>query len=541
MNPDETRKFWSKILKGENKETAVTSTINSKNTRHKLHEVSKEIIESTLFENSGVHFFNNAGASPSPPEVYREIATHLALEARVGGYAAAQHVQDKLNQVYVDAARLINAEKASEIALVESATVGWTRIFYSMANHCIHNERMKTEIGQKRKKCSKTFYILVSEAEYAANIVAIVQFAREQNSRNNLIKWSVVAIPSENVVGQDSKINTTNCGCIDLNAFASILSGTWTITAGDVISDIENTTCTNNNGNDTECTIHPHILDPSAIAMVCITHIPTNSGIINPVEEIGKQILEFNINASMAKKDLSPILYIVDACQSVGQITINVQDMHAHALTATGRKYLRGPRGTGFLYVRQDICNRIMPSHIDHYGAPISPKCCDGESNAPTKSKIQFTYCKGARRFEFWESNISCRLGLGAAISYALDTVGIDKIESRIMCLSEDLRQCLRMIKEVKIHHDSLIRKSCGIVTFAINGIDSELVQVQLLLKNEQQFEVSVVPRSSTPIDSRITHVGDLVRVSLSYINTTHEIQSFCKRLECIIKKFKKR
>ena len=89
------------------------------------------------------------------------------------------------------------------------------------------------------------------------------------------------------------------------------------------------------------------LLDPSTIAMVCVTHIPTGSGIVNPVEEIGALIADFNEGRRQQLQRTSsspppPVHYIVDACQSVGQLPVDVQRIKCHATVATGRKFLRG-------------------------------------------------------------------------------------------------------------------------------------------------------------------------------------------------------
>ena len=467
--------------------------------------------------------FNNAGASTSPPEVTNTIIQHLQLEVEVGGYHAASLVN--IDKVYSSIARLIGIDDGSTdnksqittydprdgIALVESATVAWTRVFYSMLETKERELILQHQNNNAISNEKKELVILVSEAEYAANLVAAVKFARDHITYNT-IQWRVIAIPSTKCEGD---IPT---GVIDLEAFRSILKGSYSI-------------------GESRC------IDPSSIVMVCITHIPTNAGIINPVDEIGQMIHEYNsLNNDDTK--LPKIMYLVDGCQSIGQIQVNVKEMQCHALAATGRKYLRGPRGTGFLYVQKSIANVLEPSHIDHAAAPVvrmpTPSSQMHSLEEDNEFGLSHTYQPGARRFEFWESNISTRLGLGAAIDVALD-VGMENIEKKCASLGRKLRQqLLHTIQGVQVYHAE--ESTCGIVTFSIDDVDATIIKERMQngiedLEDSSNdiccFHLSVVPASSTPIDSTSTGLGDrrLLRASLSYFNTDDEIDMFCKAL----------
>jgi len=305
-------------------------------------------------------------------------------------------------------------------------------------------------------------------------------------------------------------------------------------------------------------------LDPSHIAMVCITHVPTNSGIVNPVERIGQLIADCNnSNTNGPQSDNAPrIFYLVDACQSVGQMDVNVKRMQCHALVATGRKYLRAPRGTGFLYVSERVVGALAPHHCDHYSTPIqhvpttattlvdpplhssSSSSIQEESSLPAQpieNMLEFAPRDGAKRFEFWESNIANKLGMGIAVQEAT-AMGLDVIakatQQNALYLYEGLSKLsvadltTNRGPTLHLHH----RPESGIVTFWVDGVESAVLK-EHLWSDPVKFEVSVVPATSTPIDSSTTKVPDLLRASVSYTTTSEEIDLFCVRLSEILKK----
>jgi selenocysteine lyase/cysteine desulfurase len=221
------------------------------------------------------------------------------------------------------------------------------------------------------------------------------------------------------------------------------------------------------------------------------------------------------------------LFYLVDACQSVGQRVVNVREIECDSLVGTGRKYLRGPRGTGFLYVK--LPDALEPFAVDHYSTTVQVPKLDISNQQPIEKVLEFSHRPGAKRFEFWESNIANKLGLGVAARLAIQT-GLDRIEKVTVQRALSLYQQLLREHRLHVHHGP---PESGIVTFWVEGMDSAALK-EALWQGHVQFEVSVVPATSTPLDSG---VPDLVRASVSYTTTVEEIELFCKRLASLIPK----
>lgn len=175
-----------------------------------------------------------------------------------------------------------------------------------------------------------------------------------------------------------------------------------------------------------------------------------------------------------------------------------------------------------------------MPSHIDHYGCPISkvpsPSLYQLGTQLHDTSVIDFAPREGAKRFEFWESSISSRLGLGEAVCVAMEK-GLTEISCDIEHLSTFLRNELEeRVPGVHIHHKDTT--TCGIVTFFCDNIDARAIQASMW---KEGFEISMVPATSTPLDSSTTNVPNLVRASISYTTTEKEILNFCRSLASLL------
>jgi len=234
--------------------------------------------------------------------------------------------------------------------------------------------------------------------------------------------------------------------------------------------------------------------------LIAVTHIPSTAGGMMPIVEIGK----------IARKH--GVLYLVDACQSAGQTPLDVNEIGCDMLAVTGRKYLRAPRGTGFLFVRKAVQDKLKPVFMDGH-------------TAQWVTEHDFKLRDDARRFEVYERNRALTLGLGKAVEYALN-IGVDRIWQRIKHLADLMRQSISRINGITVH--DMGDQQCGIVTFSVAGIDSTLVKTKLA---EKQINVSVGQAKSTLFYMNKNHLSSIVRASVHYYNTEGEIGLLCREL----------
>jgi selenocysteine lyase/cysteine desulfurase len=240
------------------------------------------------------------------------------------------------------------------------------------------------------------------------------------------------------------------------------------------------------------------------VRLISVTHVPTSGGLVNPAAEIGKVAREHGI------------LYLLDACQSVGQMPIDVEAIGCDLLSTTGRKYLRAPRGTGFLYVRNAIVDQLEPYTISGY-------------SAKWVSQDTYQISAGARRFENFESNKAAVVGLGVAIDYAMEW-GLDTIWRRVRTLAYELRSQLAALPGVLIHDRGIVQ--CGIVTFSVEDRDPDGIQ---RLLQEQQINVTVAERHSTLLDMSDRGLESMLRASVHYYNSEEEIERFVRVIDGLL------
>jgi selenocysteine lyase/cysteine desulfurase len=371
--------------------------------------------------------FNNAGSSLPPQVVLDATINYLQLEARIGGYEAAEQAQAQIEHTYDAVAALIGCSR-EEVALAESATRAWNLAFHAIP----------FAPGDR---------ILTAMAEYSSNYIAYLQLAKKTGV-------SVEVIPND------------EHGQLSIEALRQMLD--------------------------------------ERVKLIAITHIPTSGGLINPAAQVGKIAREHKI------------LYLLDACQSVGQLPIDVEAIGCDLLSATGRKYLRAPRGTGFLYVRNSVLDQLEPPMLDNLAA-----------NWVARDRYEMR--DDARRFESFEYNVANRLGLGAAIDYALQW-GVNTTWRRIRDLAYTLRTQLSPLPGVIVHDRGV--NQCGIVTFTVEG--KKPVDIKQALAS-QQINVTVTSLNSTRLDLEERNLESMVRASVHYYNSEAEIERFCQAINELI------
>lgn len=234
-------------------------------------------------------------------------------------------------------------------------------------------------------------------------------------------------------------------------------------------------------------------------AMVAMTHVATSGGLINPAAAVGELCAAHGA------------FYVLDACQSAGQVPLDVSTIKCDVLSGTGRKYLRGPRGTGFLYANDRAIELIEPPFLDLHAATWT-------------ADREYVIRDDAKRFENWETYYAGKLGLGAAVDYALD-LGVEATAERLIGLAATLRERLASLDGVTVQDkgDAATAQG-GIVTFTVDDVDSATVQQRL---SAASINTTVSPGTHARFD--ISHRGlpSLVRASVHYYNTESEIDRF--------------
>jgi selenocysteine lyase/cysteine desulfurase len=238
--------------------------------------------------------------------------------------------------------------------------------------------------------------------------------------------------------------------------------------------------------------------------LIAVTHVPATAGNVLPAAAIGE----------VARKH--HITYLLDACQSAGQMPIDVQAIGCDLLAVTGRKYLRGPRGCGFLYVRRQMLPKLKLLFFD--GRTVS-----------SVNEHGFVVREDARRFEWFEKNPAVTLGLQKAVEYALN-IGVERIWQGIRHLAFLFRKRLSEQADITVHDQG--DELCGIITFSKSGVPAAAIKTMLAAKN---INVNIGFAKSTLYYMNRKGLDGILRASVHYYNTEEEIEVVCLELRSIL------
>ncbi len=361
---------------------------------------------------------NNAGAALQPDPVLAAVCGHLAREASLGGYEAADAAKGEIARVYEALGLLIGAAPSC-IALAQSSTTAFAQALSAF-------------------DFAPGDAILTTRADYASNQIMFLSLARRRG---------VEVLRAEDLPE----------GGVDPGSVRRAIAR-------------------------------------RRPALVAVSWIPTNSGLVQDAEAVGAICRE------------TAVPYLVDACQAVGQMPVDVARLGCDFLAATARKFLRGPRGMGFLYVSDTALARgAFPLLVDMRGATWS-------------GADEFTLSPGARRFETWEMPPALVLGLGAAAEYALG-VGLDTARDRSWSLAERARAGLAALPGARVLDRG--RTRCAIATVAFAGHDGAELKLRL---RERGINTSSPGREDAVIDMDAKGTDSALRISPHYYNIESEV-----------------
>lgn len=366
------------------------------------------------------HHLNNAGAALTPQPVLGAVSAHLALEAEIGGYEAADAARAALDACYRDVAALIAAAPRN-VAFTSSATSAYALALSSF----------DFAPGDK---------IVTTRADYLSNRIMFESLAARRGVR---------------VLEADDLL----AGGVDPESVAAVVAR-------------------------------------ERPRLVAVTWVPTFSGLIQRVSDIG----------AICATDGVP--FLVDACQAVGQLPVDVHDVRCDFLAATARKFLRGPRGIGFLYVSDQALNAgRYPLHIDMRGAAW-----------PAPGML--SPYDGARRFEEWERPHALSLGLGAAARYAV-AAGVGATSARAHRLAAQVRERVSAIAGLRcVDHGEQLS---AIAAFACDGVEASAVVRAL---RERGVNTSAQGRDENAVALERLGASSLLRVSPHYYNDAADLDA---------------
>lgn len=244
--------------------------------------------------------------------------------------------------------------------------------------------------------------------------------------------------------------------------------------------------------------------------LIAVNHISNTLGCINPIDEI----------VASAKKYGARVL--VDACQSVPHMPVDVQALGCDWLVASGHK-MCGPTGAGFLYGKLDILNAMPPF-------------MGGGEMIQDVSLDSATYAELPHKFEAGTPAIAEAVVLGAAVDY-LQTVGMEKIAEYEHFLTAYLYEQLSKVPQVKLYGPKPNADGTGraaIATFTVEGVHAQDLSTFL---DQSGIAIRSGHHCTQPLHS-ILGVSSTARASLYFYNTPAEIDAFITALKETIEFF---
>ena len=251
---------------------------------------------------------------------------------------------------------------------------------------------------------------------------------------------------------------------------------------------------------DFDLDVFKELLD-DRVKLVSLTMVAMSNGAIHPAADVGRILAESSSQA----------IYLLDACQAAGQLRLDVHELGCDFLLYTGRKFMRGPRGTGILYAKADVYDRLGATPF-----------IDGRS-AEWTTPDSLTYMPGAQRFEFGEYGYGAKVGLGVATEYMLN-LGIDAIAERVGELAGLLRFDLSAIPGLRLLDQG--RNKCGIVTFEVDAKPAAEVIADL---HTAGFNLSGPTKLNAQLDLEPRSIPQVVRAGVHYFNTEQEVAGLCE------------
>jgi selenocysteine lyase/cysteine desulfurase len=230
--------------------------------------------------------------------------------------------------------------------------------------------------------------------------------------------------------------------------------------------------------------------------LVVAVHVNTSSGIVDDVAGIGGVCRRYDV------------LYMVDGCQSFGQMPIDVEEIACDFFSATSRKFLRGPRGAGLLYVSDRVLSDgLEPMFLDLRGAEL-------------EDENLYHPVHGAKRFEDWEFSYATLFGFGAAAAYA-NEIGLGRIEARLAEVNDYLRASLQRLPGWRVLDEGV--GACPIIPIHAAAGDGAAIHRRLCA---QRINTTYIPKIWAPMDPRLADAGWVIRISPHYYNSPSDMDA---------------